>query len=48
MDLMQCLMKVVYLKQADFMNTRTKNRSKNRKPVAQCVTTNNNDTSLSC
>ena len=33
---------------ADFMNTRTENRSKNRKPMARCVTKNDNDTSLSC
>ena len=28
MDLMQCLTKVWYLQQADFMNTRAKNHSK--------------------
>ena len=35
---MQCLTKLWCLQQADFMNTRTKNRSKNRKTMALCFT----------
>ena len=35
---MQCLTKLWCLQKADFMNTRTKNRSKNRKTMALCFT----------